>query len=409
MPRLGGTTARILAENAGRDRERLRLKLGLLRQDPFAFFRGTNALFLQFLPRANALFRAPATLVSGDLHLENFGAFKGDNRLVYFDINDFDEGCLAPFTIDLVRFLACLRVAAGPLKLARNQVAQLQEDFLAAYGDAVRDGKARWLERSLAAGVFRKLLRRAMRRTRPELLDRYSKVQGAARRVRIDGQRTLPLEANELPRLKALLSGFARGHSRAQRNFFGLRDAARRVAGNGSLGLPRYLLLIEGRGSPNGNFALDLKFAAPSAVARWLDRAQPRWAGEAARVVTIQRIMQAIPPALLHATAFDGHPYVLKELQPSVDRLVLDDWYHKPGRIVEAVAGMGRVAAWAHLRGCGHFGSSSVESLQTYCAGSGWRDTALGLAEAAAARTLDAWRIYAADYDAGRIAAAHAQ
>jgi uncharacterized protein (DUF2252 family) len=81
MQILSKTTRQILAQNERRDVDRLLLKLALLRKDAFAFFRGTNPLFLEFLPRAHSLFRAPCILTCGDLHLENFGAFKGDKRL----------------------------------------------------------------------------------------------------------------------------------------------------------------------------------------------------------------------------------------------------------------------------------------------------------------------------------------
>src|SRR5215475_12185586 len=132
MPKLSKTTREILAQNSGRDLDRLTLKCAALRQDPFAFFRGTNALFLSYLPRRHRLFDAPCTLVCGDLHLENFGAFKGDNRLVYFDLNDFDEACLAPLTLDLVRFVASIHVAAKGLGLSRGRARALARRFLSA-------------------------------------------------------------------------------------------------------------------------------------------------------------------------------------------------------------------------------------------------------------------------------------
>ncbi len=58
MRRISKITQSILAQNAGRDFERLTMKLKLLRQDPFAIIRGTNPLFLDFLPRTHRLFRA---------------------------------------------------------------------------------------------------------------------------------------------------------------------------------------------------------------------------------------------------------------------------------------------------------------------------------------------------------------
>jgi len=41
---------------------------------------------------------------------------------------------------------------------------------------------------------------------------------------------------------------------------------ARRIAGTGSLGVERYVLLIEGKGSPDGNYLLDLKQALPAVL-----------------------------------------------------------------------------------------------------------------------------------------------
>ena len=400
---LSKTTRQILAQNAGRDPDTLGLKLARLRQDPFAFFRGTNSLFLQSLPRRHALFNAPQLLICGDLHLENFGAFKGDNRLCYFDLNDFDEACLAPFTVDVVRFVASIEVAAAGYEMTQTQTEELVKTFFHAYLHGIKDGKPRWIERSLAQGVFRSLLRRAMRRTRLELLARFTKVKDGKRRIKIDGVRTLSLNPKDAPRLKRFLSRVDLpqvGHS-----FFKLLDSARRIAGCGSLGLARYVLLVKGRGSPNQNFALDLKYAAPSAVAQWLKTRQPKWPSEAARVVMVQRIVQAISPALLAAVEFKDQPFVLKELQPSIDRLDLGLWRRRPRRIMQAVEGMGRVAAWAHLRGCGHFGATTAETLQAYVASKHWREAATRLAKVAARRNLEAWKIYAKDFDAGAVQA----
>jgi uncharacterized protein (DUF2252 family) len=396
-------TREILAQNAGRDLDRMILKCAAMRQDPFAFFRGTNSLFLSFLPRKNAVFRAPCTLVCGDLHLENFGAFKGDNRLCYFDLNDFDEACLAPFTIDMVRFVASVEIAAKGLGLNRAAASKLAARFLDAYSACIADGKPRWVERSLAQGVFRTLLRRAIRRTRIELLNRFSRLKGGMRRIRL-GKRALPIKNAERTKLKRFLARVS--VPGAGLRFFKLLDAARRVAGNGSLGLARYVLLVHGRGSPDQNFALDLKFAAPSAPADWLKSPQPDWPSEAVRVVAVQRVMQAVAPALLQAMYFEKQPFVLKELQPAVDRLAISQWRAKPKRIAQAVQGMGHVTAWGHLRSCGHYGAASPEALQEYVASARWRPGVERLAKLAAARTERAWRQYAKDYDSGAVTAA---
>ena len=396
---------RILAQNAGRDPERLAIKLARMRQDAFAFFRGTNPLFLEFLPRSHPLLRAPSVLICGDLHLENYGAFKGDNRLGYFDVNDFDEACLAPFTVDIVRFVASIKVAAHGLGLDKARTRLLVRQFLRAYRHAIGDGKPRWLERSLMLGVFRSMLRRAARRTRLELLTHVTKLRAGRRRIRTDGVHALAIDAEKRARLRRFLARLRVPGMKA--SFFNLVDAARHIAGNGSLGLPRYILLVRGRGSHGPNLVLDLKYAAPSAVAGWFKGPQPEWPTEAARVVAIQRLLQAMAPALLRAVEFERRPFVLKELQPSMDRLDLAMWRdEKPRRLVEAIEGMGQVAAWAHLRGCGHHGAVRVEQLQSYVGAKPWAEAADRLAESAARKIRRAWQAYSRDYDAGTVQAA---
>ena len=87
------------------------------------------------------------------------------------------------------------------------------------------------------------------------------------------------------------------------------------------------MLLVEGKGSPRGNYLLDLKRAVPSTLPV-IPRPGTASDGrrEAERVVTTQRLAQAISPALLHAVTIGGRPFILKELQPMTDRLDLAPW-----------------------------------------------------------------------------------
>ena len=68
------------------------MKLARMRASPFVFLRGTCHRFYERLPNDGPLAKAPLAWICGDAHLENFGTYKGDTRLAYFDINDFDEG-----------------------------------------------------------------------------------------------------------------------------------------------------------------------------------------------------------------------------------------------------------------------------------------------------------------------------
>src|SRR5438270_2349774 len=70
----------------------------------FPFFRATFYRWLQMWPdECEVLDRVPHILSVGDLHVENFGTWRDtDGRLVW-GVNDFDEACVYPYTMDLVR------------------------------------------------------------------------------------------------------------------------------------------------------------------------------------------------------------------------------------------------------------------------------------------------------------------
>lgn len=390
----------IVDYNRGRDPEMLARKYALLRGDPYAFYRGTCHLFYETLPRHAVLARAPRLLVCGDLHLENFGVYKGDNRLAYFDLSDFDEATLAPFTFDVLRFMGSIHVAAH-LRLSARQAEGLGELFVECYRNWILDGKARWLERQTADGMVRDLLGSVIRRTRLQLLKARTVRTERGRRLRLT-DRALPIAKTRRAELEAFVERF--GTERSERGFYRFLDAARRVAGKGSLGLERYVVLVEGKGSPRGNYLLDLKHAIPSTLPLASD-GQTRWRSHAQRVVTMQRVAQAISPALLHAVTIGGRSFVLKELQPMTDRLDLARWDGRLERLESAIASMAAVTAWAHLRGCHRHGACGIEELQRYVARAGWQRAMPALAARCSERALDQWAAFAAVYDQGALPA----
>ncbi len=366
------TVDRIERFNAGREPERLALKYRAMCKSPFAFFRGTAHLFWEDVAtRRRALPDGPLVWASGDLHFENFGSFQGDNGLSYFDLNDFDEAALAPATWEVSRFVASAYVAAPLLDLTRAEANELVKLFLDAYQTALADGKARWIERSTASGMVRTLLRRVSKQTRPMLINSRTTLKKGKRRIMIDGERALPVSDSQRTNVTRRLDEFA--NSQPDPDFFRVLDVARRVAGLGSLGLERYIVLVRGDGGRDGNAVLDAKQAAPSSLARFERLRQPAWKSEADRVVGIQQRMQAIAPALLHAKKIGRGGYVLHELQPTSDRLTLKDARGDPRHLRSAARAMGRVTAWAQLRSNGRQGSATADDLIAFAGTSGWK------------------------------------
>ncbi|MGN5353554.1 DUF2252 family protein [Ralstonia sp. L16] len=400
-------STRILLEyNAGRDPERLTRKLDAIAADPFSFFRGTNNLYAASLADAALLHDAPRTLVCGDLHLENFGSFKGDNGLVYFDMNDFDEALAAPFTVDLVRVLSSLQVASFSWKLADEDAHNLCRRFLDTYAAALVDGKPRWVERATATGIVRNLLRGLRKRNRAAYLADRTERNGNRVTLRIDGRRTLRASKEEARRARRILEAY--GQQGNGQRFIAI-DVARRIAGTGSLGLERYSVLARPENDPTTLRLIDIKLSIPSVWDDVLGDAcsVAPWRSEAGRVVDIQRLSQAISPALLRGVVYGAKgekpkSYVVKSLQPTADRVALGSGKNVVANLDDALQTMARVAAWCHLRGCGRHGTDLVEKVQDYAAGTAWRKSALKLAAHGKDVSLKQWAEFAEDYRQAR-------
>lgn len=393
------TIKSILCFNAGRDPERLDLKYKAMRKNAFSFLRGSNHLFCETVPDSPLLSAMPSVWSCGDLHIENFGSYKADNRLVYFDISDFDDSALAPCGWDLLRFLTSVHAAADSLGFDGDAASGLCSVFLAAYAGALREGKAHLIERSTAQGMVRKLLKELERRKRRDFLDSRTSRRGRCRNICTDTGKALPVTSEQQKKVAAFLAGFAARQPNT--DFFTLIDVARRIAGTGSLGTERYILLVEGEGSPDRNYLLDLKLASHSPVASRFAPLQPRWQNEAERIAWVQRQMRAIAPAFLHTVELEGGSYILKELQPSEDKVELDKWDGKIGRLEDLMRTMGEITAWDHLRGSGRKGAAVVEELIRFGEDNSWPAPLAVLAVECAAQIRRHWEAFCAGYDAG--------
>ncbi len=390
MPRGRDVIQRIISFNHGREPERLRMKYDAIRSGAFRFLRGTCHLFYEDFPRKGPLVAAPRAWVSGDLHLENFGAYKGDDRIIYFDINDFDEAALAPCTLELARFLVSVLLAASDYQVPGKQALGLCRFYLDEYAAAMARGKARRVERLVAEGLVRDLLDGLLHRTRTQLLEKRTELHHG-RRTLLLGKRALPVTPAQRKQVTTFVRAFARQQDDPR--FYRVLDVARRVAGTGSLGVQRFVILVEGKGSPDDNYLLDLKEARPSALAPAAGR-QPRWRNEADRVCSIQDRMEAVAPALLHPAIMGGTPYILKELQPSEDRLSLEEWNGKIARLENIVATMARVTAWSQLRGSGRQGSAIADELIAWAERSNWQGPLLRYAQAYSKQVEADWKSF---------------
>jgi uncharacterized protein (DUF2252 family) len=211
-----------------------------------------------------------------------------------------------------------------------------------------------------------------------------------------------PVTGAERAQIKAFFKKWAAQHSNPE--FFRLHDVARRIAGTGSLGIDRYVALIEGDGSPNDNYLLDLKEARPSALAplvRKLALSQPDWPNEAARIIAIKERVLSTPPALLAAVEFAGKSFTVCELEPTQDRVSLASCDGDLKRMRPILETMGELTAWSQLRGGGRQGSATADELIAFAERPKWRRDMLRVAQDFHDRVVADYQDYCAAYNRG--------
>ncbi|MDQ2889465.1 MAG: DUF2252 domain-containing protein [Gemmatimonadota bacterium] len=393
------TNDSIAAANRLGDPELRSRKYAVMRATPFSFMRGTCQLFYSSLPDVVTFSGAPPAWLCGDMHAENFGTYKGDSRLTYFDVNDFDECALGPLTLDLVRFLASIRVGASEWGISVDDTDTLVQRALLAYCTELSLGKPSWIERENARGAVKRLFAQVAGRSRNELLNRYTVRKGKRRRIAVDGVRLLPVTPSERTGVEQMMTTIA--DVARDSEYFSVVDVARRISGVGSIAYARFIALVEGRGSPDRNVLMDVKLAHASALGTLRAAGQPVWSDYADRVVSVQRHSAVVAPAFLFPARWNDQSFCSRELQPQEDRVRLQAWEKQPKKIAEAIILMANVAAWLHLRGGGWLGSAPIEQLSAFGRETSWRAQVLLLARGAAERTAQQYHEFCYAYDAG--------
>lgn len=193
-----------------------------MRDSPFAFLRATYWRWAEtVLEVCPDMAEAPPVLAVGDIHLENFGTWRDvDGRLVW-GVNDFDEAAEMPYALDLIR-LATSGLVAGKTAGAKpdQMCASLLEGYrqgLAAPRPVVLDRDFEWLRELVVVSD----------KARAKF---WKKLEAA------------PAEQATPRYRKALAAGMPEPD-------LALRTA-RRTAGAGSLGRPRWIAMADWRGAP---------------------------------------------------------------------------------------------------------------------------------------------------------------
>jgi len=379
----------------------VQLKYEAMTENAFRFYRGTCHLFYEDLASAEALPLSPLVWICGDLHIENFGSYKGDNKLVYFDLNDFDEALLAPASYELARMVTSIFIAFDSLDIEPEKSLKMAQLFVKNYCATLAKGKAISIEPRTAKGIVCDFLTAADDSTEKDIIKKRTVSKKNKIMLSLEDERHFKIDKKLRHELKAHINEWIATSSDGPYNYK-VKGMVFRLAGTGSIGVKRYLFLLKSTNTKNKYLFVDMKQARPSSVLPYTTVQQLQWPTEADRVIIIQKRMQNVSSSLLSTTIFRENSYVIQQLQPVKDTIkfkLLKDEYRD---IYQVIDDMAALTASAQLRSGGIHGSAIIDELEAWGNDQQWQDTIIEYSRKYAEKVKRYYKQFVADYKAGR-------
>lgn len=338
----------------------------------FTFYRGTAAIM------ASDLSKTPTTdlrtQLCGDAHLSNFGLFKGPDRRLVFDVNDFDETLPGPFEWDVKRLAASVTIAGRNNGLSSKEISSASRASVRGYRQTM--AKAAQMN-PLATHYFRleidqmvaamgkkqsqrnkKTIKKAGRKDSVRALNKLTDIVNG-RRVIVEDPPLITkpdtkLERHGLDELERFFAQYRETlapYRQVLIERYSIVDIAHKVVGVGSVGTRCMIILLEsGGGAP---LFLQFKEATASVLEPYAGASKFELAGQ--RVVLGQRLMQSTGDILLGWSRYNSEAAD----RPNIDFYFRQMWDGKgsaevdemgPKQLKQYAKTCGAALALAHAR-----------------------------------------------------------
>ena len=343
----------------GRIASLVALKYERMLISPFGFFRGAvpvMAADLAALPNTGILAQ-----ICGDAHVRNLGAYAAPDGRLVFDIDDFDETCIAPFEWDLKRMATSVILAgrqngekSSACREAVHTLAFSYRRLAATLAQTPVVEMARYqVHRLERVTPVSEALQKAERGTPFGTLRRITEEsKSGTRRFCKDPPLLTPLPP---VKARAVLASFALYRNSLlpeRRHFFSQYvpiDVAFKVVGIGSVGLRDYLVYLQGNGE-NDPLFLQIKEEPGSSYAPYIasQSAVRAPVHQGQRVAEGQRAMQWQSDPFLGWTTIDNRDYLVRQLNDHKASVDLEEL--RGGGLAEYAAVCGELLARGHAR-----------------------------------------------------------
>lgn len=304
--------------------------LKLFRIMPSLFFNDISGCYNEkskLLPR-----NAPRIIIDGDMHIGNFGTFKGIGRETVWGINDHDQSGKGSPEWDLER-LATSAVLAGRIAgLSEDEQKQLLEGIVKKYIKTIREISDRkrnqaYIGKDDANGLIKNTIKESDKKTQKHMLEKYTKTNLSTLEF---------ITSNELAKIsddrkKTIIDSLRDyektiGKTPDIDNPLQIFDICEKTgSGGSSYGLDRYWALVKGNiceSNPDGlPIILELKQLLPSALT---DLTGDLTKANSKSMVDNQKELGGYANSLTGYTKINGFAFLVREREAVKNSIDLD-------------------------------------------------------------------------------------
>ena len=349
----------------------------------FVFYRGTNHLFWEdFMgdSRINQYGNSRTKVwLQGDLHAENYGAFQNDDGIIVFDLNDFDESVIDDYQYDIWRMaVSIVLVARQNGGFSQSSIDTAVDAFSETYLDTMSNYRGNNQEKdkiytqSNTYGRLDNFLADVeSKESRQKMLDKWTNLVGGQRRFDLGYSKLEAASSSDKSAITSSMQGYGNtlsGKISYTSSYFKVKDIAKRIlAGTGSLGTPRFYVLIEGpSSSQNDDIILDVKLQSkPTAYYYWSSskKSDYDWSfsNDAQRHSIAYKALSTAVDDHLGWMDFNGGHFSVRERSPYKETLDSAE-LNTASRLSDLASQWGAILATDHARSDKDYDSSYISA-----------------------------------------------
>lgn len=360
---------------AATDSADLATKMATMRASVFAFYRGTDHIFMKDMGTLpGSLYTSSQTNYSwlgGDVHIGNFDASRDSSGTAVFKLSDYDEGYLGQYVWDLRRLAASMVLAGRETGTSDANITTAINTMVGAYVDKMSafKGTSDELSFQLKSGntssTVKDTIDAANAKSRADLLAKYTTLSGSTRTFQ-NLSNLVAVDSGTYSAIASSMSSYVASIPSSKQyasSFYTVKDIHQKLgSGVGSLGKRRYYVLVQGASSATSDdVILEMKETVPSVVTQINNGMLPSYLydyNEGGRVAKTAKAQLINAEWLLGCTTISGKPYYVHEKSPyqeDFDYTLLD-----ASRLNTAASYMGQALASAHALADQDYDSSIV-------------------------------------------------